>query len=94
MHIDYVTWANLYNNMEIEYSPHIWFKLYGFWNRLQTFDIHPEDLSDDLLELYGSISVSNIPAFVSLTDAFSKFDEEIALTLLSSINPENDLEYY
>ncbi len=90
----YGVYADAFNNNYPEGSLNDFYTLSGFWENVAGNGYNPEELPDNLLDLYEYIAVTNIPDIVELKHTISARDYEEAGTLLENISPANDIEYY
>lgn len=88
------TWAIAFNQEEVVDLTGSWFRQYLFWNKILRYNIDEKDLSEELQDLHESVSTSNIPLFITLTDSISQSNISDSKDILNTITPVNDIEYY
>lgn len=61
---------------------------------MQEYHIDEKDLTKELQDLHESVSTSNIPLFITLSDSISQSNISDSKDILNTITPVNDIEYY
>jgi len=90
----YYNWATNFNDNLVVSSPESWFLQYGFWSKVAKGNINLDLVSEELLHLYASIELTNIPSFFDLVDAISTRNFVNAQAILSNVTPINEIENY
>ncbi|MFN0274659.1 MAG: T9SS type A sorting domain-containing protein [Chitinophagales bacterium] len=90
----YGTYAYVFDNHYPDGTLNDFYTLYSFWEKVNSNDIDADILPDILIHLFDFVAETNIPELLILSNAISAHDYDSATTLLETISPENDIEYY